>query len=441
MPRVTHGPLSDPQVRQLRPGSTPIEVRDGHARGLILQILPSGRKLWTVRYRYRGSQRRHTLGEYPTMSLAKARNAAEHARAEIRNGGDPAGARQAAREAPSDTIAGLGKEYVEKHVHVKMRGQREEERILDVEVLPRWKDRSVREITRRDVRALVAPIVDRGSPIMANRVLAVVRRLLNYGVRNDWLDANPASLIDAPGCEVSRERVLTDDEIQRVWRLLSHQPTTAERAAPGRRRAKGTEEDPICPIAPQMAAAIKIRLLTAQRGGEVTKMRWRDLDLERGWWTIPGEFAKNGRAHRVPLVADAIDIIKEQQKKDEKLKDRARKASNETDEDFVFVGSGASIRDRAKKAPARIARLLQIDFRGHDLRRTAATKMAEAGVPRHHISAVLNHLEAGAAVTRVYDRYSYDAEKRKALETWARMLKAIVAESQPAKVLSFEASA
>jgi integrase len=441
MPRVTHGSLSDPQVRQLRPGSTPIEVRDGHARGLILQILPSGRKLWTVRYRYRGSQRRFTLGEYPTMSLAKARNAAEDARAEIRNGGDPAGERQAAREAPTDTIAGLGKEYVAKHVRVKMRGQREEERILDVEVLPRWKERSVREISRRDVRALVAPIVDRGSPIMANRVLAVVRRLLNYGVRNDWLDANPASLIDAPGREVSRERVLTDDEIRRVWRLLSHQPTTAERAAPRRKRAKGSEEDPICPIAPQMAAAIKIRLLTAQRGGEVTKMRWRDLDLERGWWTIPGEFAKNGRVHRVPLVAEAIDIIKEQQKREKKSSDRARKTSNETDEDFVFVGSGASIRDRAKKAPARIAGLLKIDFRGHDLRRTAATKMAEAGVPRQHISAVLNHVEAGAAVTRVYDRYSYDAEKRKALETWARLLKVIVAESQPAKVLSFEASA
>jgi integrase len=439
MPRVTHGPLSDPQVRRLRSGSTPIEVRDGHARGLILQILPSGRKLWTVRYRYRGLQRRLTLGEYPTMSLAKARDAAEDARAEIRNGGDPAGERQAARDVPTDTVAALVKEYVEKHVRVKMRGKVEEERILDVEVLPRWKDRSVREITRRDVRVLVTPIVDRGSPIMANRVLAVVRRLLNHGVRNDWLDANPASLIDAPGREVARERVLTDDEIRRVWRVLSHQPTTAERAAPGRKRAKGSAEDPICPLAPQMAAAIKIRLLTAQRGGEVTKMRWRDLDLDKGWWTIPGEFAKNGRAHRVPLVADAIAIIKEQQPKTEgclTVRGRKNPKPNEADDDFVFVGSGASIRDRAKKAPARIAQELNIDFRGHDLRRTAATKMAEAGISRQHISAVLNHVEAGASVTRVYDRYNYDAEKRRALEVWARTLKAIL-ESAPGKLLPF----
>ena len=417
-----------------------MEVRDGHARGLILQVLPSGRKLWTVRYRYRGLQRRLVLGEYPALSLAKARDAAEDARTEIRDGRDPAGERQAARQVPTDTVAALVKEYKAKHVRVKQRGWAEEERILDVEVLPSWKERSVREITRRDVRALVAPIVDRGSPIMANRVLAVVRRMLNYGVRNDWLDANPASLIDKPGREGSRERVLTDDEIRRLWRLLCRQPTTAERAAPGRKRSKGTPDDPICPVAPQLAAAIKIRLLTAQRGGEVIKMRWRDLDLEAGWWTIPGEYAKNGRAHRVPLVPDAVAIIKAQQKNNDEQQEQADDESIDEDKnDFVFVGTGASIRDRAKKAPSRMARVLKTEFRGHDLRRTAATKMAESGVPRHHISAVLNHVEAGSRVTRVYDRYSYDAEKRMALETWTRKLQSIVDQQQPGRVLSFGA--
>jgi integrase len=442
MPRVTHGPLSDPQVRRLQAGSKPIDVRDGLARGLVLQVLPSGRKLWTVRYRYRGSQRRLVLGEYPTLSLAKARDAAEDARTQIRNGGDPAGDRQAARQVPTDTVAALVKEYVAKHVRVKMRGWAEEERVLDVDVLPSWKDHSVRELTRRDVRALVAPIVDRGSPIMANRVLAIVRRMLNYGVRNDWIDANPASLIDKPGREVSRERVLTDEEIRRLWRLLSRQPTTAERAAPGRKRSKGTSDDPICPLAPPMAAAIKIRLLTAQRGGEVIKMRWRDLDLDAAWWTIPGEHAKNGRAHRVPLVPEAIAIIKAQQKNDDKHQKKVNADSTGLEKNqFVFVGTGASVRDRAKKAPSRIARVLKIDFRGHDLRRTAATNMAEAGIPRHHISAVLNHVEGGARVTRVYDRYSYDAEKRMALETWARKLQSIVDQHDGGNMLSFGTAA
>jgi integrase len=438
MPRVTHGPLSDQQVRRLRPKSTPVDVRDGLARGLVLQVLPSGRKLWTMRYRHRGSQRRLILGEYPALSLAKARDAAEDARTEIRNGGDPAGERQAARAVPTDTVAALVKEYKAKYVRVMMRSAAEEERVLDVDVLPTWKDRSVRELTRRDVRALLAPIVDRGSPIMANRVLAIVRRMLNYGVRNDWLEANPASLIEKPGREVSRERVLTDEEIRRLWRLLSRQPTTAERAAPGRKRSKGTADDPICPLTPALAAAIKIRILTAQRGGEVIKMRWQDVDLDAGWWTIPAEYAKNGRAHRVPLVPEAIEIIKAQWKGDEELQKSGDEELYDSEKnDFVFVGTGASVRDRAKKAPSLIARVLKIGFRGHDLRRTAATKMAEAGVPRQHISAVLNHVQGGASITRVYDRYSYDAEKRRALETWARKLQSIVEQLASGKLLPF----
>lgn len=167
-----------------------------------------------------------------------------------------------------------------------------------------------------------------------------------------------------------------------------------------------------------LAALLKMRLLTAQRGGEVANMRWRDVDLETGWWTIPGTDTKNGEQHRVPLVAEAVAIIQAQTKDDD---------SGE----FVFVGIGASVRDRAKKAPAAIARVLDIDFRGHDLRRTAATRMAAAGVPREHIARVLNHVDGGARATRVYDRYGYDQEKRAALEAWARSLARIL-ENKPA---------
>jgi integrase len=238
MPRVTHAPLSDPQVRRLQPTDMPIEVRDGHARGLVLQVLPSAQTL-----DHQVPLPRHVAappaGRIPPLSLAKARDAAETARAAIRNGGDPAGERQTAKAAPTDTVAALVTEYIAKHVRVKQRGRVEEERIVNVEILPRWKERSVRDLTRRDVRALVEPIADRGRPIMANRTLAVVRRMLNFGMRRDWLEGNPAALIDKPGRERSRDRVLTDDEIRRLWRLLSRQPTTEERPAPGRTRRAG----------------------------------------------------------------------------------------------------------------------------------------------------------------------------------------------------------
>lgn len=105
---------------------------------------------------------------------------------------------------------------------------------------------------------------------------------------------------------------------------------------------------------------------------------------------------------------------------------------------YVFTGNGeATVVHRAKKAPALLARALNIDFRGHDLRRTAATYMAESGVPREHISFVLNHVDGGSRATKVYDRYSRDNEKRVALETWARRLKTIVEQKTAPVVVPF----
>ena len=415
MPSTTHRPLTDRHVRSVAPRQTPIDVRDGQTRGLILTVLPSGRRQFSIRYRYQGKQRRLVLGEYPQLSLAKARVRARAQQVAILDGGDPAAERRAAKAERTDTVAALAEDYLAKHARKFKKSAHEDERILTVNVLPVWGERSVRVLTRRDVRALIENIADR-APVMANRTLACVRKMLNFAIDHDWIDANPAARVEKPAREESRERVLTDDEIRRVWRLLSRFPTTAERPAPGRKAAKGSDEDPICPVRPTLAALLKMRLLTAQRGGEVARMRWSDVDLDTGWWTIPRSDTKNGRLHRVPLVELAQTIITEQ-------------PAHDTG-GFVFVGSGASLRDRAKKAPAGIARTLGIDFRGHDLRRTAATRMAAAGVARDDIARVLNHVEGGARATRVYDRHNYDREKRKALETWARTLTSILVNEQ-----------
>jgi integrase len=380
-------------------------------------------KQWTLRYRTQGKQRRLVLGEFgdhPKLTLSKAREAAERHRPKIREGADPVADRVAAKAIPVDTVGALAEEYVSKHVQIRHRRPDEEERILNVYILPEWKKRSVRGLTRRDVRTLVEAIAERGAPVMANRVLAVVRRMLNFGVRRDWIDANPASLITKPGAENARDRVLSDDELRAVWAVLGRFPATHEKQAPGRKRAThDADQQPFCPITPALAAVQRVRLLTAQRGGEVVAMRWQDLDLTTpAWWTIPATLAKNGQTHRVPLTSDVVKIIKGQASDGEPQPDA-----------YVFAHLGESVKDRAKKAGAALSRTLGFQFRGHDLRRTAATRMAEAGVPRQHISAVLNHVQAGPTATRVYDRYSYDAEKRAALETWAKQLSRILVDT------------
>jgi site-specific recombinase XerD len=184
------------------------------------------------------------------------------AQSAIDDGRDPAGERQAAKAAPADRVSALAAEYLVKHARKFKRSAAEDERILNADVLPHWRDRSVRELTRRDVRTLVERIAER-APVMANRVLALIRRMLNFAVSREWIDANPAALMERPGAERSRDRVLTDDEIRVLWGVLSRFPARHEKQAPGRRRATRTVEgEPICPLKPALAAVQKIRLLT-----------------------------------------------------------------------------------------------------------------------------------------------------------------------------------
>jgi len=427
MPRQTRAPLNDSQIRGFAPGPAKYEKRDGLAPGLILVVYPSGAKQWTVRYRAHGKQRRLVLGDFGPngMTLAQARKAAAKAQTPILDGRDVAVERRAAKAAPTDTVGALAEAYLARHAKTnKKDGGDADDRTLRVDVLPFWQDRSVRDIARRDVVRLLDRVVERGSPIMANRVLAVVRKMLNFAVDHGWLDANPAARVPKPGKEVSRDRVLSDDEVRAVWALLGRFPATHEKRAPGRPSATHDADGlPLCPVSAPLAAAFKLRILTAQRGGEVIAMRWRDLDLKAAVWTIPGAGTKNGVAHRVPLTRTALAIVEAQRPTDE----HGAPVKTPKPDALVFVGSGASLADRHKKAPTAIATALGIaDMTGHDFRRTAASRMAEAGVAREHISRVLNHVDGGPRATAVYQRYDFDKEKRAALDVWARVLDRIV---------------
>jgi integrase len=165
---------------------------------------------------------------------------------------------------------------------------------------------------------------------------------------------------------------------------------------------------------PLTAAAFKLRLLTAQRGAEILAMRWDQI--VDAWWTIPAEVAKNGLAHRVPLSPQVLSLL-----------DELRPLGNGSD--WVFPGAaGHQHRVAIHKAHNRIRSRCKVDFVPHDLRRTAASYMTGMGISRLVVSKLLNHVESG--VTAVYDRYSYDREKRAALVAWADHLDQIITGSR-----------
>src|SRR5439155_14855370 len=136
------------------------------------RVTLNGAKTWTVRYRVQGGRRgrlrRLTLGSYPTVTLAKARKAATNALGQVATTHtDPATTKQTARL--GETFGDLAKDYLARHAKRHKRSWRDDERTLEAELLPAWRSRKVKDISRRDVRALIEPIADRGAPIMANR--------------------------------------------------------------------------------------------------------------------------------------------------------------------------------------------------------------------------------------------------------------------------------
>ena len=282
------------------------------------------------------------------------------------------------------------------------------------------------DIRRRDVRELVEAIArKRDAPIMANRTLGVLSRMFNFALDREWIEASPAARIREPGEEQSRDRVLSDDELRELW---------AEPRFPGEAVEPADDEDAQDRWREETAYHARDRAgvpgaapdRAAARRGPIDALGGRDL--ESGWWSIPATVAKNGKAHRVPLTKGVVEI----------LKARRESASEGASSCSRTVPARVPSRTAARRRRRCCRRSLTFKFRAHDLRRTAATRMAEAGVPRDHIAKVLNHVEGGPAATRVYDRYNYDAEKRDALDRWARGLAAII-EGKTKKVVAFRA--
>jgi integrase len=266
-----------------------IEWKDGGG-GLGIRVMPSGRKTFIFMYRVDGRPRMMTLGVYPKTTLADAHQDHANALKLLEKGTDPGEKRVEANEASrnAETVSELVTEYMEKWAKPRKRSWKQDKGILDKDVLPKWKRRKARDITRRDVITLLDSIVDRGAPITANKTLAVIRKMFNFAISRDIIETSPCAAILAPSKVSQRDRILTGEEIKDFWEKLS---TTK--------------------MADTTKLALKLQLVTAQRRGEVATIAWDDLDLESGWWTIPTERSKNKLPHRVPLSEQAIQILDE----------------------------------------------------------------------------------------------------------------------------------
>lgn len=396
-------PLTDVKLRTVKgePGRR-LEIWDAQIPGFGVRVTSASTKSFVLLYRIHGKARRMTLGRYPTLSLADARIKAREALNTIDTGVDPQAGTDA-KGVPGEAtrsrvqtrlsyrLCHVVDEFIERHCKRNNRAStaKETERILKARLVENWPTRDVREVTKRDILALLDEIVDAGTPSAANHALAAIRKFFNWCVERGLIDVSPCMGVKMPTKAVSRSRVLADDELASVLRA-------ADQAAY------------------PFGNIVRLLVLTGQRRSEVGGMRWQDLDLDQGIWTIPAEANKSGREHVVPLTESALRLLKV-----------VPRLSN------VYVFPSLRSPDRCfsgySKCKARLDENSGVAaWTLHDLRRTVATGLAALQVPPHVVEKLLNHTSGTfGGVAGVYNRFAYQKEMRKALEQWESCIRTL----------------
>ena len=421
--------FTDARLKGLKPPDKRTILYEDGGRGFGIRIEPSGRKSFFLEYRFgEGKERRNrvlTIGQYPRVSLTKARSVAGQSLDQIEQGIDPGTNKQTTKITNRNalTVSDLVEEYLDKWAKVqkKEKSWKEDQRLLRKDIIPAIGRKKAKDIRRRDIVLLLDEIVDRGAEITANRVLAVTRKMFNFAVGRDIIDASPCVQIPAPAKENRRERNLSEDEIKIFWEKLD-----------------------VAKMSQEIRFALKFLLITAQRKSEVITAEWDEIDFKTKWWTIPAKKAKNKRTHRVPLTPMAINILKDLKKITGNYQfvfastfGATKRSPNKKVGSSPILGSSVdhALRDNLTDDPkTRRTNIFKLNhFTPHDLRRTAASMMTKSGEQRLTVKKILNHTDQ--EITAIYDRYEYDKEKQKAMKVWDHKLQSIFTR-KTAKIVS-----
>ncbi|MEX0953653.1 MAG: integrase arm-type DNA-binding domain-containing protein [Rhizobiaceae bacterium] len=406
MPKTS---LTAASVERLKPPSTgQIEYYDRRLPSFGLRISHKGTRAWFVMTRVNGKLARLTLGRYPGLSLADARQKAGEAIDLVAGGNDPrlmkAAADDERQQRLRNTFSACANEFMRFHAERRLRPstQREYRRLLFGPDTKNLHDRPIGQITKRDVLDVIESIDARGAPVAASRTRVYLSKFFNWCAERDIIETVPTDRIPAPNPEIRRDRVLDTSELCYLLRALNREPTV-------------------------MSTVIRILLLTGQRRSEVAGMRWSELNGLHGaepTWQIPGARTKNGESHLVPLSTPVVELVS---------------AMPRTNSDLVFTTTGETPVSGFGKTKARLDKAIDElrakdglgampHWRIHDLRRTMVTMMNEKlSVPPHIVEAVVNHISglAKAGVAGVYNRALYLEDRRTALRVWSDFVKSI----------------
>ncbi len=407
--------LTDVRIRTLQPGKPEFHP-DGN--NLFVRVQKSGHKSFVYRYQYQQRIITVTIGTYPTISLATAREEAKRLAALRLTHPDLAEKRradEAARKAQqiAETealVAQSARMTVEKLfdrwqanvlAHRADQGQ-STRRLFKADVFPQIGAIALDEVTRAMVADVCDRVKNRGSGVMARNLFGELRQMFGFAIKRGLLEADPTSHLQRKdfGTKRERERVLADDELRQLLGAL-----------------------PDAGLDPQVPPLIKLVLATGCRIGETVGAEWAEIDFNRRIWRIPASRTKNGREHSVFLSRYAIRqfrilgslptasprwVFPATFKADASLDP---KAVNKQLRDRQLAADETPLKNRSRRHTRALC-LRGGRWTPHDLRRTAATLAASQGTDPHVVERMLNHVEANRMI-RTYQRADYTAEKRR----------------------------
>ena len=370
---------------------------DDDLGGFGLRIRRGGSAKWVFQYKIGVQNRRLTLGSASVVSAGQARKTASELHAAVRLGRDPAAERNEGRARAAETMGAALATYLPyQQGRLKPGSYDEVARHLNKHCKP-LHSLQLAKIDRRAVAARVAAVAAQSGDVAANRVRASLAAFFAWCMREGLVEQNPV-IGTGRRAERSRDRVLSLSELVTIWNAVD-------------------DDD-------DFGRIIKLLILAGQRANEIGALRWSEVQNDR--IVLPAARTKNARQHEIPLAAPALAI----------LNCRPRG-------EFVFGRDIGRPFGGWSKAKSRLdARIREKTGEAlphwvvHDLRRSVATHVAEMGVQPHVIEAVLNHVSGHKhGVAGIYNRATYEREKRQALDMWAERLLSVV-EGRESKVVT-----
>lgn len=370
--------LTEELVVSLKPKARRYLVYDRVVSGLAIRVAPSGRKTFVLVGRH-GTKHstRKSLGAGITLDEARTKAQSCH-----KAGGLP-------KRAP--TFGEVAEKFLAHSRNQKR--VRDVRTIVNREFMPRWRDRPLNEVKRKDILEIVDEAMTRGSPYAAHHAWAHCRRLYNWAIARGLVESSPCDRVrpkDIIGEKVPRQRVLTDDELARVW------------------NAAGAMEYPFGPF-------YRLLMVTGQRRNEVAEARRSEFNFQERLWQLPASRMKAGAPHMVPLSDLAMSIVGELPQDGSYLFQATRNTTHISGFSRAKRRLDATVGDMPP-------------FVIHDLRRTVRTRLSQLRVRYEVAEMVIGHGKKGLA--RVYDQHEYRDEIREALDLWAVELMNIVARTR-----------